>query len=397
MKRYFSWQLGTVIPLILAVTLIAEASCRLIPPARFAFRCWEVLINQDPTKSSAVFRPNAGHVAWRSYGDLAAMANLRNLREYRPEIFTSDELGFRNPPASCRLGPPEALLVGSSFSAGSGVADDQTLSARLRVHTGKRVYNAAGFGMDISRVRALARHFGMRRGLVVYEYLERYDVPPPPGGPTEPELAGIRRDAAGGIPAAAGGGLWDRWSAAADKWTQYSPLQIVARRACQRVQNDRLLPNPFARIVQARTLRDGSRQLFIPTDVENARRDRPVDHAAAYFAGVAAELRKEDLDLLVVLVPDKYSVYQPLVRDEQEAAAAPSRYLDRVEAQARAAGVPVVNLTAAFCREAEAGLARGQYLYWRDDTHWNPYGIDVAAREIDRVWKGLPPSQKPVK
>jgi hypothetical protein len=396
MKRYFSFQLGTVIPLILAVALIAEASCRSIPPARFAFRCWEVLVNQNP-KSSSVFRPNAGHVTWRSYGDLAAMANLRNLREYRPEIFTTDELGFRNPRADRRPGPPEAILVGSSFSVGSGVADDQTLSSRLQVHTGKNVYNAAGFNIDVGRVRALARHFGMRRGLVIYEYLERYDVPPPPQGPTEPELAGVGRDTAGGVLPPPVKGLWNQCSVAVDKWTQYSPLQILARRSCQWIQNDRLLPNPFARIVEVRTLRDGSRQLFIPMDIENARRDRPLDHAAEHFARVAEELRKEDLDLLVVLVPDKYSIYQPLVRDEREAAGGPVRYLDRVEEQVRAAGVPVVNLTQAFRREAEAGLSRGQYLYWRDDTHWNPYGIDVAAREIDRVWKGLPPSQKPVR
>src|SRR5579883_756789 len=321
MKRLFSLQTGTVIPAVLAVAFLAEVAGRLIPPARLAFRGWEALVNEDTKRSSAVLRPNAFHIARHSYGDLASMGNLPELREYRPEVFTSDELGFRNVPNSCRLGPPQALLVGSSFSVGSGVSDDQTLSARLNAGSGKRVYNAAGFGMDVARCRALARHFGMRRGLVIYESLERYDVPAASDAPTEPELAGFGRDAAGGLAAPPGDAAWwDGWPAAARKWSRYSPLQIVARRACQAVQNDRLLPNPFVRAVEVRTLRDGSRQLFIPGDVENSRRPRPVGHAAAYFSRLARELRKEDLNLLVVLVPDKYSVYQPLLCDGQEAA-----------------------------------------------------------------------------
>jgi hypothetical protein len=42
----------------------------------------------------------------------------------------------------------------------------------------------------------------------------------------------------------------------------------------------------------------------------------------------------------------------------------------------------VLNLTPEFRKQAEALLARGEYLYWLDDTHWNAEGIRVAAQEI---------------
>ena len=46
-----------------------------------------------------------------------------------------------------------------------------------------------------------------------------------------------------------------------------------------------------------------------------------------------------------------------------------------------AAGVPVVNLMPVF----QEATARGERLYWRDDTHWNDAGIRLAAEELWRV------------
>lgn len=44
--------------------------------------------------------------------------------------------------------------------------------------------------------------------------------------------------------------------------------------------------------------------------------------------------------------------------------------------------VPVLNVTQDFRKQAEAFLARSQYLYWLDDTHWNADGIHEAAQAI---------------
>ena len=43
--------------------------------------------------------------------------------------------------------------------------------------------------------------------------------------------------------------------------------------------------------------------------------------------------------------------------------------------------MPVVNLMPVF----QEATARGEQLYWRDDTHWNDAGIRLAAEELWRV------------
>lgn len=87
------------------------------------------------------------------------------------------------------------------------------------------------------------------------------------------------------------------------------------------------------------------------------------------------------MELLVLLVPDKYVVYYDLL----QIAPAPTMsrpFLDVVEQRLAGADVQVLNLTTRFRERAEALLARNEYLYWLDDTHWNPEGIRYAAQAI---------------
>jgi hypothetical protein len=227
----------------------------------------------------------------------------------------------------------------------------------------------------------------MSQGLVIFEYLERCDIPLPPYLPTDPYVP---------VP-----DLQDRCQrldastvvanvASLCRQFQFSPLQIFCQRTYMFIEDDHILPNSHAKSVVLRTLQNGREMLFYPEDVANYHRSREVSHAASYFSWIAEELCKDQLDLLVVLVPEKYSVYQPLVRGA-EVAREGTLYLDHVEEMAKAAGVPVVNLLSRFRREAADGLDRDQYLYWRDDTHWNPTGIEIAAQEIQRAWEALSP------
>jgi hypothetical protein len=90
---------------------------------------------------------------------------------------------------------------------------------------------------------------------------------------------------------------------------------------------------------------------------------------------------------VVLLVPTKYEVYAPLLKKPPPAPAV-SR-LDRLEAKLRERGVRVVNLGPVFEARAADELAHGRTLYWKDDTHWGPVGIDLAASEIAKAWPSL--------
>lgn len=91
---------------------------------------------------------------------------------------------------------------------------------------------------------------------------------------------------------------------------------------------------------------------------------------------------------IIVLIPDKEQVYRDLLPPEARAGGEPPpSCLDEVAEGLRKEGVHVVNLLPAF-REA---AARGELLYWPDDTHWNDAGMELAARLIGAEILALPP------
>mgnify|MGYP003706303677 FL=1 len=51
----------------------------------------------------------------------------------------------------------------------------------------------------------------------------------------------------------------------------------------------------------------------------------------------------------------------------------------------RKLGVPVIDLTPTLKFEAKLKLESGEFIYWRDDTHWNGMGISAAANFIGNL------------
>lgn len=96
---------------------------------------------------------------------------------------------------------------------------------------------------------------------------------------------------------------------------------------------------------------------------------------------------RRGIDLLLVLIPDKEQVYRELIPAHWNPPdkPLPPSCLMELEAQLNAANVPVVNLLPIFRERALAG----ELLYWPDDTHWNPAGIQLAAEQIWPVMRTL--------
>jgi hypothetical protein len=383
-------QLGWLVPKVLLLFFLADLVLRFLPIDSLTFRGWEAM-GRFPT-GEGPFEPNKRYHKDRIFGDLSNIANVPALREYRSETFTTDALGFRNPPDLCDSGPPAALLFGSSFSAGAGLSDEQTLSAQLSKRARRTVYNASGIDADLELIRHLARRLKMSGGLVICEHLERYDLPlvPGPGAPGAPtggpgqmlKVSGLK----GWLKSV---GLFYSLQRLR-RWLRVSPLEILALRACRAVRDDVLLPNVAAQTIVVSRLRNGDTMIFPKQVLVGAPPVRSPDYGAAYWSWLAAELKKDNLTLMVLLVPEKTTVYRPLLRETVSLAPDGAPFLESLERAISAKGVPVVNLTPAFRRRAAAELARGNCIYWRDDTHWNPRGIAAAVAEIGRAF---PPSQ----
>ena len=46
--------------------------------------------------------------------------------------------------------------------------------------------------------------------------------------------------------------------------------------------------------------------------------------------------------------------------------------------------MPVVDLTEIFIKHAQLKLSKNKYLFWRDDTHWNPDGIKIGMECVSK-------------
>src|SRR5262249_47408040 len=128
------------------------------------------------------------------------------------------------------------------------------------------------------------------------------------------------------------------------------------------------------------TLSTGDSMLFLPSGIEKLEEKRPA--AIAYWAFMQRELRRGGLELFVVLVPSKYTVYRRFLAEARPAPEGSGDYLARVEANLRRSGIPALNLTRPLSARAEKGLESREYLYWLDDIHWTPKGAEVAALAV---------------
>jgi hypothetical protein len=136
--------------------------------------------------------------------------------------------------------------------------------------------------------------------------------------------------------------------------------------------------NPEQRLVQALPLVNGRQMLFLISELDTAKGGSPID--VRYLQALRERLRAEGNEFLVILVPDKYAVYQPLISGRPPGDSAV--YLNHTEYALRRAGVPVVNLTGPLRQQASELIERGEYNYWVDDSHWNTNGIRRAANVI---------------
>jgi hypothetical protein len=369
--------IARVAPTIILVSLLLDIGLRFIPPSRVAFRAWEALVAFAPP--STAFVPNARYENPRSHGDLPNIGNLPRFRQYRHEIFTTDFRGFRDSQRIEDNSKPDVLLIGDSFGVGSGVSDVDSPGVRLASMLHRCVYNAAGrpdHRGDLDLALELIRRLGMHSRTVVWEISERTELPEGQTG-VDRAARGLRFLPASLRPAAR------HVRKRIEQVQLYSPLEILLSRAYRHLQNDRILPNTPASNVFVAQLSNGQEMLVLATELPQARHPKQFSVDGALH--IAQEVRKTGNDVLFLLVPDKYAVYLPLIRNVS-AQAGDGEYTDHVAAMMETAGLRAVNLLPLFRKEAERALNRRETIYWADDSHWNQEGIQLAAQAVaDRI------------
>lgn len=360
------WSLGHLLPRLVAAMLLVDMGLRIAMPVWFDFG---PTLHRAP--GEAFVRNYQAYSEW-SYGDLARLGNLPHLRLYRSSSFSTDSHGFRNVEDGKDV---RAMLIGDSF-AHAGLTNQETLAAQLTRIAGCRVYSTASADPVIqlpspAAILRLAQQLEMRGGLIIAERLERLGPPrmPDPEDRVSRLLRGIARlSPARRVQVLLG----------------FSPAKLWAEQLFKVLQDDRILPNPYASLVVKKTLWNGDWMLFYEREMKPYEARRRV--SVEYWTVLSRELTRAGFRFVVVLVPNKYTVYYRSLADPAQLALRPETFLEETEAALRVAGVPVINLTRALQLQAEKDLAGGSYLYYRDDTHWNSSGIEVGAFQI---WRAL--------
>jgi hypothetical protein len=360
---------GVTVPAFLMLALLADGLSRFMSLDPFTIRAWEAMTRNVFTEGGIPLEPSKHYENDGCYGDLAALSNRHELREYHREVFTTDRFGYRNRQEFSRQNPPDAILVGTSFSVGCGVSDDETLAVRLAARTGQRIYNGAGSPPSPDQATAVARQFGLSRGTVFYELLEINRLPPRP-----PPLSRSSRL------------CLDHLGAACLRlkgWMSVSPVQVLSRRAYRGLEDDRWLPNTPAAL-SVPNLVDGRPMLFSEGRAVTCP-EVTAEQARDYFRWFRDGLG--GLQLFVMLVPSKFSVYGGLSDMWLDpVATSPDTCFATMRRALAALQIPYVDLTEPLRAAARDALARHQMLYFRGDTHWNPAGIDAAAQITADAW-----------
>ncbi len=315
-------------------------------------------------------------------------------------VVHTDEFGFPNvPPTTNR--PYTVALVGDSFLL-QGRSDSNLMGGRIARLLGTSVYTVA--------------HAGRGSAFAMSGYLDH------PNFRRSPPRAVVwclsERDATGfffdSVAVQAMGRVYQsNYVAYADAasrrdwdWLQLTPARLRAslpntsvlaqgaRRAWTwiRFQGFRRLNEE---IVIATNAFAGRTMLFYSENLKSLSwgpevRDIPKIKRAAYYVQRDYFLAR-GIRWIVVLIPEKEQVYRNWVPPSRwiGGKALPPSSLDDIAAALKSAGVEALNLLPVY-RQA---VARGELVFWPDDTHWNPLGMDYAATQIAKVLHSPPESQ----
>ena len=396
------WQIGTLLPAVMLLMFVADVAMRFMPVDLLAFRVWEA-VGRGSDEGLGPYKPSYLLAKRHAYGDLANLGNMASPRDYHDEEFRVDNFGYRNAyPAD--QPHPGGLLIGDSFVVASAVPQNMTLPEQLTRIGNVRFYNAGGRSLQTPEsVHAIASHLEMTSGILIYEVLQRSAQVPPPGlpgtGSSSPDSDALGRTGAS-APASEGRTSWtdahpfaktvlrrirrfrdDPW-AFGSWYDSNSPMKIISRKIMKEVQNDVLQPNVYADNVVRRRLKNNDEMLFLPLDFAGVDDIQTLQRAwVSYLTAFAGRIAGQKLRMIVLLIPNKATVYGPAMQGIPPDTGG-ERLLAGLQENLSSAGICAVNLTPVYRRYSEDGLPQKQYLYWRDDSHWNSHGIEVAARQL---------------
>jgi hypothetical protein len=296
------------------------------------------------------YRPNVADTISMPFGDLVAADPSAPASVFEPrsvEFFT-DSLGYRN---RSDYAGHKVVLVGDSFVAGMGTDQHRILSEVLTNVFGLPTY-ALGFPSGPREYEARAKAFLPRLApgaLFAFMIFEGNDFEL-----DQPVRVGNVFDRARG-----------RFLRDYLPFLTYPRVLFGMSRRAQAMLG--LAPDTWIEVYQIGSKAVAFSRFYI---------DVALHPAPKYQApGDEQVLRRTGC---VFFIPEKYRVYKEYINDRRALPQPPPSLL-ALKAFYEPHGVPVVDLTPALSAAARTLLVQDQYVFWRDDTHWNANGMRAVA------------------
>jgi len=318
------------------------------------YRPHEQLVQQDYAEGHRAYRKNARIEMTTPHGDLKALT-AADLAQPRKVVFQTDSAGFRNDKDYVA---GDLVLIGDSFVVGMGDSQADTLSTQLTRDHGIPAYNLGHPG-DISDYLAVWRAFrrqhpgSVRAALFLFEGND-FEAAYKAAKTEQPSL--LARYA----------GEYYGFFTGSDLYRVTKSLYARATKAGSIAASDS---------VRIETLAEQKMGLYTPYIAVSERQQLELPAALqADLIALADEVEQ------IFFIPTNYRVYAkhlgaPALPDAQWQA------LSKLCAQQH---WRCTDLTPSMVAAADALLAKGQFIWWLDDTHWNHAGIAAAAAVVAR-------------
>ena len=355
---------------LLGVVVLGDRIAALtFQPGSLFFRGWEYVSGAgryNNARRSIIYTQ-------REYGDLGNMLGVDAYKQWRMNTYTMDDEGYRNAHGA-RNPKAKVLLVGDSFISGVGNTDDDTFAVRLQAALGRPVEPYVPGDLSLL-LREKRFPESVKGSLLVWGRVERNLTS------EDGEMAKWLRDSVCFAETPREKSINDaktwvkRLIGGLTEYFHISPLRRLGQHLFQELRFAVTGGHASSVVVPE----NGSDILFFTKDVgllSQSADDRQMTSVADAIAHARDCLGTLGISLLVVTIPDKSHVYVADVPASRKPAKPLSPDpLEVLEKLLRGRKIASVNLTPAFIQQAK----NAKRLYWNDDTHWNPTGINLAA------------------
>lgn len=365
MNRLRGW-LANILLLLVSMLVgffIIEAGLRLLPKSIFFYNPHGLLIMPEGTQFPYIsYKRNKDITMRMPHGNLIPMDRHcdRDIIEERDVTFKTDRMGLRN---NSEYQNERFILLGDSFVVGDGTTQSHILSSQLEDKYGLDVYNLAMCGGFPEYIKLL-KHFKKRYKsdfkilLFVFEGNDFTTFLPesaPLNGPpnTRERLRLFFR----------------QWYIARLAYSAYNQILYITERGRER----RGKVNVFK-------LKDGYIKIgFYSKCIEESR--EPAGSGGGLLSKALNILNNDNNIEHIFFIPTKYRVYHSLlIKDSNEPL--PHSHWSLLKETSDALNIKCTDLTPYLIDESKRLIDEGKFTYWRDDTHWNRYGISRAAEVV---------------